>query len=118
MISGSSLYYVERLSNPSENQLPSVMDGLWLALGTIGTIGYGDVVPKSFLGMILGAITTVAGVLIIDLPMPIIVEIFTNFYGHLQARQQLPKKRRRTTPAVVPRKIQPLMPPNGHSQKE
>jgi hypothetical protein len=56
----------------------------------------------------------VAGVLIIDLPMPIIVETFANFNSHLQTRQQLPKQRRRITPTVMSRKIKPQMPPNGH----
>jgi hypothetical protein len=37
----------------------------------------------------------VAGVLIIDLPMPIIVETFANFYTHLRARSKLPKTRRK-----------------------
>ena len=109
LIFGASMYYVERLSNPAESQLISIMDGMWLALGTLATIGFGDTVPKSIAGMILGAMTTIVGVLIIDLPMPIVVEIFTNFYTHLQARQQLPKQRRRTTPAPIPRKIRPLM---------
>lgn len=114
LISGSALYYVERLSNPAENQLVSVLDGIWLALTTITTLGFGDTVPKSLAGMILGAITTVIGVLLIDIPMPIINETFDNFNRHLLARQQLPKQRRRITPAVIPRKIQPLAPSNGH----
>jgi potassium voltage-gated channel Shab-related subfamily B protein 1 len=118
LIAGSSLYYVERLSNPQESQIISVMDGIWLALTTISTVGYGDIVPKSLFGMVLGAITTILGVLIIDLPMPIINEIFDNFNRHLLARQQLPKQRRRITPAVIPRKIQPLMPPNGHAHHQ
>lgn len=41
----------------------------------------------------------VAGVLIIDLPMPIIVETFANFYTHLRARSKLPKTRRKIGPA-------------------
>ena len=40
----------------------------------------------------------VAGVLIIDLPMPIIVETFANFYTHLRARSKLPKTRRKIGP--------------------
>jgi hypothetical protein len=62
--------------------------------------------------MILGAITTVAGVLIVDLPMPIIVETFANFNSHLNTRQQLPKQRRRITPISIPRKIKPHILPN------
>lgn len=114
LIAGSSLYYAERLSDQSENQMISVIDGIWLALSTITTLGFGEVVPKSLFGMILGAITTIMGVLIIDLPMPIINEIFDNFNRHLLARQQLPKQRRRVTAAAIPRKIQPLVLTNGH----
>ncbi|CAF3066705.1 unnamed protein product [Rotaria sp. Silwood2] len=117
MIAGSSMYYVERLSNSADNQLISIVEGIWLALSTISTLGFGDTVPKSLGGMIFGAITTIVGVLIIDLPMPIIVETFANFNSHLQARQQLPKQRRRITPAIIPRKIKPLMPPNGHDHQ-
>ncbi len=117
IISGSSMYYVERLSNSSDNQLISIVEGIWLAISTISTLGFGDTVPKSLFGMILGAITTVVGVLIVDLPMPIIVETFANFNSHLQTRQQLPKQRRRITPAVIPRKIKPQMPPNRHGHQ-
>jgi voltage-gated potassium channel Kch len=115
MICGSALYYIERLSDPMHSQIISVIDGMWLALTTICTVGYGDTVPVSFAGMVFGAITTVLGVLIIDLPMPIINSIFDNYNRHLIARQQLPKQRRRITPAVIPRKIQPLMPPKRQS---
>ncbi len=117
MIAGSSLYYVERMSNSSDNQLISIVEGIWLAISTISTLGFGDTVPKSLVGMILGAITTVAGVLIVDLPMPIIVETFANFNSHLQTRQQLPKQRRRITPVSIPRKIKPQIPPNGYTHQ-
>lgn len=45
--------------------------------------------------MIFGGMCTVASVLMIDLPMPIIVENFANYYNHLQARSKFPKKLRR-----------------------
>jgi hypothetical protein len=50
--------------------------------------------------MIFGALCTVTGVLMIDLPMPIIVSNFANYYNHLQARSKLPKKLRRKVLAV------------------
>lgn len=42
----------------------SVWDGIWWAIATVSTIGYGDVVPTSALGRILGAILVVIGVAI------------------------------------------------------
>ena len=54
--------------------------------------------------MVIGAMCTVVGVLMIDLPMPIIVENFANYYNHLQARSKFPKKlRRRVLPMEAPR---------------
>lgn len=54
--------------------------------------------------MVIGAMCTVVGVLMIDLPMPIIVENFANYYNHLQARSKFPKKlRRRILPVEAPR---------------
>lgn len=48
---------------------------------------------------------TVAGVLMIDLPMPIIVENFANYYNHLQASSKFPKKlRRKVLPMEAPRR--------------
>lgn len=112
IITGSVLYYVERIMNPSDNSLISIVEGMWLTTSTMSTLGFGDILPKSSVGMIFGAIATVVGVLIIDLPMPIIVETFANFNSHLQARQQLPKQRRRITPMSIPRRIKPQLSSN------
>ena len=46
---------------------------------------------------------TVAGVLMIDLPMPIIVANYYNFYNHWQASSKFPKKLRRTIVPELPR---------------
>src|SRR5689334_6450588 len=43
LIAGSSLYYAERLSNASSSEVISIIDGIWLALSTITTIGFGDI---------------------------------------------------------------------------
>jgi voltage-gated potassium channel len=42
----------------------SVWDGIWWAIATVATIGYGDVVPSSALGRLLGVILVVLGVAI------------------------------------------------------
>ncbi len=42
----------------------SVWDGIWWAIATVSTIGYGDVVPSSALGRLLGVILVIIGVAI------------------------------------------------------
>jgi voltage-gated potassium channel len=37
-------------------------DGFWWAISTVSTVGYGDVVPKSFLGRMLGVILIIIGI--------------------------------------------------------
>lgn len=36
-------------------------DGIWWALATVSTVGYGDIVPVSFLGRMIGGILVILG---------------------------------------------------------
>ena len=59
------------------------------------TVGYGDMAPKTYLGMFVGTLCALGGVLTVALPVPVIVSNFAMYYSHTQARAKLPKKRRR-----------------------
>ena len=80
--------------NP-HNDFNSIPLGLWWALVTMTTVGYGDIAPKTYLGMIVGTLCALGGVLTVALPVPVIVSNFAMYYSHTQARAKLPKKRRR-----------------------
>ncbi|CAK1587294.1 unnamed protein product [Parnassius mnemosyne] len=104
VIFASLVYYAEKSQDNPENQFKSIPLGLWWAIVTMTTVGYGDMAPKTYLGMFVGALCALAGVLTIALPVPVIVSNFSMFYSHTQARSKLPKKRRRVLPVEQPRR--------------
>uniref|UniRef100_A0A915DI15 BTB domain-containing protein n=1 Tax=Ditylenchus dipsaci TaxID=166011 RepID=A0A915DI15_9BILA len=94
VIFASLIYYAERVEENPDNQFHSIPLGLWYAIVTMTTIGYGDMTPHTYLGKIIGSICALAGVLTIALPVPVIVSNFAMYYSHTQARSKMPKKRR------------------------
>ncbi|PIC44306.1 hypothetical protein B9Z55_004718 [Caenorhabditis nigoni] len=99
VIFAALVYYAERSQLNKDNQFTSIPLGLWWSLVTISTVGFGDMVPKTYLGMLVGSLCALMGVLTIALPVPVIVSNFSNLYSHSQARGKLPKKRRRVLQA-------------------
>ncbi|VDM59522.1 unnamed protein product [Angiostrongylus costaricensis] len=94
VVFASLVYYAERVEPNPDNQFQSIPIGLWWAIVTMTTIGYGDITPHTYLGRLIGSICALAGVLTIALPVPVIVSNFAMFYSHTQARSKMPKKRR------------------------
>nr|AJP09336.1 Shak1 [Mnemiopsis leidyi] len=72
-------YYSESMSNASESDFTSVIGAFWWAIVTITSVGYGDEVPKSYLGQISGALCAITGIIFVALPVPIIVSRFNYF---------------------------------------
>ena len=50
VIFASLVYYAERLHANPENDFKSIPEGLWWAVVTMTTVGYGDMVPKTYAG--------------------------------------------------------------------
>jgi len=100
VVFASFVFHVERLqlsaSSPvSASSFTSIPLGLWWSIVTMTTVGYGDLAPRTYLGMLVGSVCALLGVLTLNLPVPIIVNNFGQFYSHTQARAKLPKVRRR-----------------------
>ena len=84
IIFASLVYYAERIAPNPNNDFKSIPLGLWWALVTMTTVGYGDMVPKTYLGMFVGALCALGGVLTVALPVPVIVSNFEMYYSHTQ----------------------------------
>jgi voltage-gated potassium channel len=71
----SLLYAVEREVQP--DKLGTIPQAMWWAIVTLGTVGYGDVVPVTPLGKIISVFTIIAGFAMIALPVAIISTAFS-----------------------------------------
>jgi hypothetical protein len=89
MIYASFVYYAEQLYEDDGNKFDSILIGLWWAVVTTTTLGYGDIVPVTPMGYVIGGMCALTGVICLALPIPIIVQKFTLFYEHAKARQKL-----------------------------
>jgi len=76
VIYGIVIYAAEMESGKFE----SVYAGMWWALITMTTVGYGDFYPKTKLGYAIGAVCALNGLIVIALPIAAIASNFANYY--------------------------------------
>jgi len=70
IIASVLMYYVE---NPAQPQsFSSAFAALWWAVSTITTVGYGDMVPVTVVGKVLGSVIDLLGVALVAVPTGII----------------------------------------------
>ncbi|PAV87002.1 hypothetical protein WR25_12724 [Diploscapter pachys] len=74
----SGMYFAEQGEHNSK--FTSIPASFWFVLVTMTTVGYGDLVPLSPQGKIVGSMCALIGVLTLALPVPIIVANFKHFY--------------------------------------
>jgi voltage-gated potassium channel len=80
----SSLMYL--IEHPVQPQVFSdVPTALWWGVETMTTLGYGDMIPSTWLGKLLGGITALMGVGMIALPAGIMASGFTE---HMRLRRE------------------------------
>lgn len=83
-LGGLSLYLAEGRSNP---EVRTLWDGLWWALVTLTTVGYGDLVPQSAQGRLIGAGLMLAGLFTIALFAGIVSSTMLNRVLSLRTEQ-------------------------------
>lgn len=73
LITGVIFYAIEHGHNP---KVGNILDGIWWSVVTLTTIGYGDIVPYTFLGRCLGMLLAIIGVGLVALPTGILASGF------------------------------------------
>ena len=71
---GSLEYFIE--NGEEDTGFYSIPQGMWYAVQTLTSLGYGDFSPTTLLGKLVGSACAVSGVLVMALPIPIVVDNF------------------------------------------
>jgi voltage-gated potassium channel len=74
LVSAALMHLAEGRVQP--DKLGTIPDALWWAIVTLGTIGYGDVVPITTVGKLIATATIFLGLIMIALPVGIIATAF------------------------------------------
>jgi len=76
LLFASLLYAIEHKVQP--DKFGTIPQAMWWAIVTLGTVGYGDVVPLTPLGKLVSVFAIVAGLVMIALPVAIISRAFAD----------------------------------------
>jgi len=79
LVFGSLEYFIE--NDQPDTGFTSIPQGMWWAVQTLTSLGYGDFTPQTNLGKIVGSMCAVCGVLVMALPIPIVVDNFADYYS-------------------------------------
>jgi voltage-gated potassium channel len=76
LIVASIMHVIER--NVQPDKFGTIPDAMWWAIVTLGTIGYGDVVPVTALGRVIASFTIFLGLIMVALPIGIVSTAFAD----------------------------------------
>ena len=79
LVFGSLEYFIE--NGEEGTGFTSIPQGMWWAVQTLTSLGYGDFWPHTVLGKTVGSMCAVCGVLVMALPIPIVVDNFADYYS-------------------------------------
>ena len=76
LVAAALMHLVEGKVQP--DKLGTIPDAMWWSIVTLGTIGYGDVVPVTALGKVIAGVTIFLGLIMVALPIGIIANAFAD----------------------------------------
>lgn len=97
VLAASLMWLAEHEAQPTA--FPDIPQALWWAVITLTTVGYGDVVPVTTAGRLIGALIAVIGIGFIALPAGLLA---SGFVEELNEEQQAAEEAGETLPARCP----------------
>ena len=95
---GATMFYAE-----GPPHFESILSSCWWSLVTLSTLGYGDKVPTTVLGCVVGSAAVMVGMVILSLPMTIVVSRFAEWYETEKKYEQANKRNFKTvSPTTSP----------------
>jgi len=102
----SALFYAEQIGetyshddrvwirdiDDTKSPFQSIPETFWWCVITLTTVGYGDVVPVTWLGKIVACLTALSGILVFAFPITILGATFNDVYSEYKAYKE--QKRR------------------------
>jgi voltage-gated potassium channel len=74
ILSSSLMYYAEHAAQPTK--FTSILASMWWGVETLSTVGYGDIVPVTPLGKLIGSVVAISGIALFALPAGILASGF------------------------------------------
>ena len=92
LVAGVTIYIIE---SPHEDaQIKTLIDAIWWSTATVTTVGYGDVVPMTQEGRIMGIVLMFVGILIFGFVISRLGLILIG--SHLKERERLDSLEKKT----------------------
>ena len=88
-----------------QSPFQSILHAVWWAVATMGTVGYGDIAPRTLAGWILASLAQMMGILVIALPITVIGSNFSAIYSSIGTSQSLCAKEHEPSAAAKPRRL-------------
>lgn len=75
----ATVVYAAEIDAP-DTDFVSIPAALWWSMATISTVGYGDMVPHTSMGKLVGGVSMLGGILITSISVAVITTSFTEHY--------------------------------------
>eukprot|EP00047_Mylnosiga_fluctuans_P021519 m.105708 g.105708 ORF g.105708 m.105708 type:complete len:433 (+) comp8924_c0_seq7:858-2156(+) len=99
LIFSSAIYFAEQ-TNP-DTIYTSIPDSFWWAIVTMTTVGYGDYFPITAGGRFVAAITALCGIIVLNLPVPFVINNFARLYQDSKDRTERKKRQNQIIASAV-----------------